>query len=149
MFCLIGQRRDGCIAGAETYVADGVLLDVDTVLEDAFGARLARSCGAVVRDDLVWRGLHHVLGVEVEELLRLLPTVALPFLVPVFIAILVVLVPVVIRGLVVWGCSGSGNCEGCAEEGEEGWGGKEHNEGWIEQIVMDGLDVEKSRIEWW
>lgn len=86
MFCCkLGEIR-------KTYVANGVLLNVDAILEDTLGARLTRSGLTACGDNLVWGGLHIVLIAEVEELLALLPLVAFPLVLPVLVAILDVLV---------------------------------------------------------
>jgi len=110
-----------------TYVANGVLSDVDAVLEDTLGTWLSWCRGTAVGNNLVWCGLDVVLGVEVEELLVLLPVVVLPLLVPVFLAVLVVLLLVVLLGLMVTAglCGGSSDSDG-AQDSEECCGGEMH-----------------------
>lgn len=86
------KRRGRVLSGhaAESdVVADGVLSNVDAVFEEALGAGLTGCRGAGGGDDLVWGGLDDILGVEVEELLILLPgvVVRVPFRVPVFLAV--------------------------------------------------------------
>jgi len=117
------SERSGLIVSSYTtegdVVADGVLSDVDAVFEEALGAGLTGSRCAGVGDDLVGCGLNNVFGVEVEELLALLPAVVLsvPFGVPVLLAV----------GLVVLlAGSGSGEGEGSGDESKEGRGGEMH-----------------------
>jgi hypothetical protein len=57
-----------------THVADGVLSGIDSVLENALCAGLARAGSACIRNDLVGCGLDVVLGGVVEEFLVLLPS---------------------------------------------------------------------------
>lgn len=75
----------------QTYVADGVLLNVDAKLVDALGSGLSRNSKVGIVDDLVRSCLHEDLVAEVEDLLILLPVVVLPLVVPVLVAVLVVL----------------------------------------------------------
>lgn len=102
-------------------VADGVLLNVDTILEDTLGSRLTWGGHTRVIDDLVWGSLHVVLGAEVEELLILLPGVILPLVLPVLLAVGVVLVLVVTWS---WGSERSSG----AENSEQCGGSEEHFE---------------------
>jgi hypothetical protein len=85
-----------------TYVADGVLCDIDAVFEDALSTRLAGSWCASGSNNLVWGRLDVVFCVEVEEVLILLPVVVLPLVLPVLIAVLVVLVWIVLVGIVLF-----------------------------------------------
>jgi hypothetical protein len=87
------SKRSGLVLSSHTaesdVVADGVLSNVDAVLEEALGTGLTGSRGAGGCDDLVGSGLDDVFSVEVEELLVLLPAVVLsvPFGVPVLLAV--------------------------------------------------------------
>lgn len=117
-----GGERRGLIFASDTrqsnVVADSVIRDVDAVLEQALCAGLAggRDLGCV--DDLVGGGFDDVFGVEVEELLILLPIIVflLPLVVQVLLAVFDVgfLVVFVIAGL----GGGSGDGESRAEEDE-------------------------------
>lgn len=117
------SERSGEVFSSHTaesdIVADGVLGNVDAVFEEALGAGLTGSRCAGGCDDLVGCGLDDVFGVEVEELLVLLPAVVLsvPFGIPVLLAV----------GLVVVLAS-SGSCEGkrSGDESEESGGGEMH-----------------------
>jgi len=117
------SERRGLVVSSDTaegdVVADGVLSDVDAVFEEALGAGLTGCRCARVGDDLVGCGLDNVFGVEVEELLVLLPAVVLsvPFGVKVLLAVGLV---VVLAG------SGSGEGKGSGDESEEGGGGEMH-----------------------
>jgi hypothetical protein len=87
------ERSDLCsssMAERATHVTDGVLSDINAVLEDALGTRLARCRCASGSNDLVWGSLDIVLGVVVEEVLILLPVVVLPLLLVVVLLGLVV-----------------------------------------------------------
>lgn len=112
-----------------TYVANSVLCNVDAILEDTLGSWLAWCRGTAVGNNLVWCSLDVVFGVEVEELLVLLPVVVLPLVVPVFLAVLVVLLLVVLLGLVVTAglCGRSSDSDG-AQDSEECCGGEMHRE---------------------
>jgi hypothetical protein len=108
-----------------TYVADGVVCDVDAILEETLGTRLTR-CGSLVgADDLFRNGLYNVFSIEVEDLLVLLPVVILllPLVVEVLLAVLdvLLLVLVFVGPLVVWLGRRSGDCKGgCQESNESG-----------------------------
>jgi hypothetical protein len=69
-------------------VADGVLSDIDAVLEQSAGTLLSRNTLAIAVDDLVGRSLDKVLSVEVEDLLVLLEVVVLPLALPVLLPVL-------------------------------------------------------------
>jgi hypothetical protein len=112
----------------QTYVADGVLSDVDTVLEDTLGAWLAWCRCSAVGNDLVWCGLDVVLRVEVEQALALLPLITLPLALPVFITVLLILVLVVV-GLVVVCVGGRGGYSNrSAQDREKCGGGEMHDD---------------------
>lgn len=73
-----------------TYVADGVLGNVDAVLEDALCAGLA-GCGRLVGcDDLVGGRFDDVFRVEVEDLL-VLPAIVRPLVIEVLLAVFEIL----------------------------------------------------------
>jgi hypothetical protein len=113
------------------YVADCVLSNIDSVLEDALSTGLAGGGCTSGSDNLVGSGLDVVLGVEVEEVLVLLPVVVLPLVLPVLFAVLVILLLVVVLlglrlGLVV--VCGSSYGDGSAEDSEGCGGGEMHDE---------------------
>jgi hypothetical protein len=125
------MRLSGRGKERETYVADGVLGDVDAVLEDAFCARLARCGRLVCCDDLVGCRFDDVFGVKVEELLVVLPAVMRPLVVKVLLAVFDVLL-LVLNGLadserlgVGGGCC---KCSSCAQESYNGCCGEVHSE---------------------
>jgi len=115
-----------CDAAKSDIVADGVLMDVDTVLEDTLGSRLTRSGSTGGRDDLVWGSLYIVVFLKVEEFLALLPLVVLPLLLPVLVAVLGVFVLLVVS--VVAGCGGS-DSESGAQKSKYCWGSEKHVDG--------------------
>ena len=99
--------------GKSDVVADGVLLDVDAILEDTACAGLTGSGHSASSDDLLWSGFDDVLRVKVEKLLVLLPPVIGPLVVPVLLAVLLVV------GLLVVVVGGrSSYSEGSAQKNE-------------------------------
>jgi hypothetical protein len=112
-----------------TYVANGVLRNINAVLEDTLGSWLAWCRSTAVGNDLVWCGLDVVLGVVVEELLILLPVIVLPLVLPVFLAVLVVLLLVVLLELLVTaGLRGGSSDSDGTQDSEECCGGEMHRE---------------------
>jgi hypothetical protein len=117
------SKRSGLVLSSHTaesdVVADGVLSNVDAVLEEALGTGLTGSRGAGGCNDRVGSGLDDVFSVEVEELLVLLPAVVLsvPFGVPVLLAVGLV---------VVLAARGGGEGKGSGDESEESGSGEMH-----------------------
>ena len=117
----------------ETYVANGIVSNIDAVLEQTLSTRLTRSGNLVGADDLVWSCLNDVLSVEVEEHLVLFPVVVLlvPLVVEVLLAVLDVGLPV--RRLVVGLSSRSSNDKSRGQESEESGCGEVH----LEYVLYD------------
>ena len=118
-----------------TYVTDGVVGNVDAVLEQTLSTRLA-GCGNLGGvDDLVGGGLDNVLGVEVEDFLVLLPLVIL--LVPLVVEILLAVADFLV-GVLVELNSRSGDGKSRSQESDESRCGEVHLECVVYVVVIVG-----------
>jgi hypothetical protein len=113
---MVAARVRVRIMMGSTYVADCILLNVDTVFEKSLRTGLSRDRGGAITD-LVWVGFDDESLVEGKDLLVFV-VVLVPFFGPAVLAVVVVFIAVVVVG---WACYDRGGQKGC-----EGGGGEVH-----------------------